>query len=54
MLSEKRDEKAARRFFKKTIGQHGLPEKVNVDKSGANEAALLTQVTDFCLIKYLR
>ncbi|APC97126.1 IS6 family transposase [Francisella frigiditurris] len=42
MLSDKRDEKAARKFFKKTIGKHGLPEKVNVDKSGANEAALLT------------
>ena len=42
MLSAKRDEKAARKFFKKTIGKHGLPEKVNIDKSGANEAALLT------------
>ncbi|WP_212789580.1 IS6 family transposase [Francisella halioticida] len=42
MVSEKRDEKAARKFFKKTIGKHGLPEKLNVDKSGANEAALLT------------
>ena len=42
MVSPKRDEKAARKFFKKTIGKHGLPEKVNVDKSGANEAALLT------------
>ena len=42
MLSAKRDEKTARKFFKQTIGKHGLPEKVNVDKSGANEAALLT------------
>ena len=42
MVSEKRDEKSAREFFKKTIGKHGLPEKVNVDKSGANEAALIT------------
>ncbi|ASG68920.1 IS6 family transposase [Francisella halioticida] len=42
MVSEKRDEKAARKFFKKTIGKHGLPDKLNVDKSGANEAALLT------------
>ena len=42
MVSAKRDEKAARKFFKKTIGKHGLPEKVNVDKSGANEATLLS------------
>ncbi len=42
MVSARRDEKAARKFFKQTIGKYGLPEKVNVDKSGANEAALLT------------
>jgi len=42
MVSEKRDEPAARAFFKKAIGAHGLPEKVTVDKSGANEAALIT------------
>ena len=41
MVSEKRDEAAASRFFKKAIAQHGLPEKVTVDKSGANEAALI-------------
>lgn len=35
-----RDKKAARRFFKKVLGQHGLPEKVALDKSGANTAAL--------------
>ena len=42
MLSEKRDEKAARLFFQKAIGQHGLPEKVVIDKSGSNAAALDT------------
>ena len=42
MVSLKRDERAARKFFKQTIGKHGLPEKINVDKSGANEAALLS------------
>jgi len=41
MVSEKRDEAAATKFFKKAIGRHGLPEKVTVDKSGANEAALI-------------
>ena len=40
MVSEKRDRKAAFRFFEKAIGQHGLPEKVTVDKSGANKAGI--------------
>jgi len=38
MLSEKRDKKAVIRFFKKSIGQHGLPEKITIDKSGSNKA----------------
>ncbi|CAG21361.1 putative transposase [Photobacterium profundum SS9] len=42
MLTEKRDEAAARSFFNKVIGQHGLPEKVVIDKSGSNAAALDT------------
>ena len=42
MLSEKRDEAAARTFFNKAIGQHGRPEKVVIDKSGSNAAALET------------
>ncbi|GIU51924.1 IS6 family transposase [Shewanella sairae] len=41
-LSETRDEPAARAFFNKAINQHGLPEKVVIDKSGANAAALDT------------
>ena len=36
MLSEKRDEPAARAFFNKAIGACGLPDKVTMDKSGAN------------------
>jgi len=40
LLTAKRDKKAALRFFKKAIGANGLPEKVNMDKSGANKAAL--------------
>ena len=27
--------------MKKAIGSHGLPEKVTIDKSGSNEAALI-------------
>ena len=39
MLSEKRDEPAARAFFEKAIG---LPDKVTMDKSGANKAGVDT------------
>src|SRR5512134_2736260 len=40
LLTAQRDKKAARRFFKKAVRQHGLPTKVTIDKSGANTAAL--------------
>jgi putative transposase len=40
LLTAHRDKKAARRFFNKALRQHGLPEKVTIDKSGANKAAL--------------
>ena len=40
LLTAHRDKKAALRFFKKAVGQHGLPDKVTIDKSGANTAAL--------------
>lgn len=42
MLSTKRDEAAARAFFRKAIGSNGPPEKITIDKSGANFAALNT------------
>ena len=42
MPSEKRDEPAARAFFNKAIGSNGLPEKVTMDKSGANKAGVNT------------
>jgi putative transposase len=41
MLSEKRDEESAFKFLKKAIGNHGLPECITIDKSGANEAAII-------------
>jgi transposase-like protein len=31
---------AARRFFEQAIEQNGAPEKVTIDKSGSNAAAL--------------
>ncbi|CED60694.1 transposase, IS6 family [Moritella viscosa] len=41
-LSERRDEPAARAFFDKAIGSSGLPDKVVIDQSGSNIAALDT------------
>lgn len=40
MLSEQRDRRAVLKFFKKSIGSSGLPQKVNIDKSGSNTAGL--------------
>ncbi len=40
ILSKKRDEHSAKRFFNKSIGYAGKPEKITIDKSGANNAAL--------------
>ena len=42
MLSEKRDEPAARAFFEKAIRSSGLPDKVTMDKIGANKAGIDT------------
>ena len=40
LLRAKRDTAAARRFFEKAMRQNGDPEKVTMDKSGANKAAM--------------
>jgi len=40
MLSAKRDKAAARRFFKHAISTNGTPDRVAIDKSGANLAGL--------------
>ncbi|MGR3659894.1 MAG: IS6 family transposase [Paracoccaceae bacterium] len=40
MLSERRDTAAARRLFKRSIGTNGVPDRVAIDKSGANLAGL--------------
>ena len=40
LLTAKRDKAAARRFFEKAMRLHGLPEKIAMDKSGANKAAI--------------
>jgi putative transposase len=40
MLSERRDKPAARRFFRRAIGTNGVPDRIVIDKSGANLAGL--------------
>src|SRR5215831_16177492 len=40
LLTEQRDEHAAMRFLTKAIRRHGVPEKITIDGSAANEAAI--------------
>jgi transposase-like protein len=40
LLTKQRDKKAARRFLNKAIGRHGVPEKITIDGSDANAAAI--------------
>jgi putative transposase len=40
LLTEQRDEQAATRFLTKAIRRHGVPEKITIDGSAANEAAI--------------
>jgi len=64
MLSEHRDEEAATQFFKQAINNNGFPDKVVMDKSGANYAGLaninlllilagFATLIDICQVKYL-
>ena len=46
MLTGIGDRKTALRFFRWAIGQNGTPEKVTIDKSGANTAAIKTYNED--------
>ncbi|AIA46968.1 ISYps1 transposase [Serratia sp. FS14] len=45
-LAYRRDAAAALRFFRKAIRHQGRPERVTIDKSGANTAALTTLNAD--------
>jgi putative transposase len=40
LLTEQRDQEAALRFLKKAIRRNGVPEKITIDGSDANEAAI--------------
>ncbi|MDE9554258.1 IS6 family transposase [Xenorhabdus bovienii] len=46
LLTAKQDTAAALRFFRKAIRHHGEPERVTIDKSGTNTAALATLNAD--------
>ena len=40
LLTTKRDVAAARRFLERAIARNGVPEKITIDRSGANTAAI--------------
>ena len=40
LLCAHRESVAARRFFERAIDLHGLPDRITIDKSGANTAAI--------------
>src|SRR5713226_3507774 len=40
LLTAQRDEQAAKRFLTKAIRRHGVPEKITIDGSAANKAAI--------------
>ena len=40
LLTARRDKEAALRFFDKAMKASGVPEKITMDKSGANKAAM--------------
>ena len=54
LLRAKRDDAAARAFFERAIGLHKLPEKVAIDKSGSNKAAIVSIQADSGLTIVLR
>jgi transposase-like protein len=46
LLTAHRDVAAARRFFERAIDRHDVPEKIAIDKSGANTGAVNGLVGD--------
>lgn len=54
LLTAKRDLTAARRYLERAINLHGLPEKITIDKSGANTAAIRSINDDACVDVELR
>ena len=54
LLTAKRDMTAARPYLERAIDLHGLPEKITIDKSGVNTAAIKSVNVDACLDIELR
>lgn len=54
LLTAHRDIAAARRFFDKAIHDSGTPEKVAMDKSGANKAAIAKINNDMAVLITVR
>jgi transposase-like protein len=48
-LTAKRDLAAARSYLERAINLHGLPDKINIDKSGAKTAAIRGVNDDACV-----
>jgi len=46
LLTEQRDQEAALRFLKQAIRRHSVPEKITIDGSAANEAAIRSYNTE--------
>ena len=54
LLTAKRGKAAARRFLERAINLHGPSEKITIDKSGANTAAIHSVNENACLDIELR
>ena len=54
LLTARRDVVAARRFFERAIRLHDVPQKITIDKSGENTAALRGLMVDSGLTIELR
>ena len=54
LLRAHRDEAAARQFLERAIDLHGVPEKITIDKSGANTAAIVSVQADRAVTLELR
>jgi transposase-like protein len=54
LLTARRDKAAARRFLERAIGLHDVPQKITIDKSGANTAAIRSVNDDASLNIELR
>ena len=54
LRTAKRDKAAAQRYLERAIRLHGLPEKIAIDKSGVNTAAIHSVNAGVCLATELR